>query len=290
MKTAKQLKDRVANMSGGDSTKAQTLIRKYMMERFLARIEKSRYRNNFILKGGMLVAAIVGVEYRSTMDIDTTVRQITLNKEEANKTIEEILSVDLDDGLSYEIKKSEEIMEEHDYSGIRFTLAVTMDKLRDTIKLDISTGDQITPSAVVFSYPAMFDGEKISIWSYNIETLLAEKIETVLARATLNTRMRDFYDIHILWQEHRDGISVETLNRALVKVMIKRGTYELINDSLEIMQEIAESDYMRDNWQRYVKNNYYVGDLKWEDVCQTVDSLINEELSMKEDTDLIPMM
>lgn len=290
MKTARQLKDKVSNMSGGDSSKAQTLIRKYMMERFLARIEKSRYRNNFILKGGMLVSAIVGVEYRSTMDIDTTVRQLSLNMDEANKIIEEIISVNLDDGLDYKIRKAEDIMEEHDYSGVRFTLDVTMEKLRDTIKLDISTGDQITPSAVEFSYPTMFGEDRISIWSYNIETLLAEKIETVLARGTLNTRMRDFYDIHILWQEHKDGINIDTLNLALVNVMIKRGTFDLAYESRGIMQEIAESDYMRDNWQRYEKNNYYVGNLKWDDVCQVVDSIINEELSIVEDSTLAPMM
>ncbi len=290
MKTARQLKDKVSNMSGGDSSKAQTLIRKYMMERFLARIEKSRYRNNFILKGGMLVSAIVGVEYRSTMDIDTTVRQLSLNMDEANKIIEEIISVNLDDGLDYKIRKAEDIMEEHDYSGVRFTLEVTMEKLRDTIKLDISTGDQITPSAVEFSYPTMFGEDRISIWSYNIETLLAEKIETVLARGTLNTRMRDFYDIHILWQEHKDGINIDTLNLALVNVMTKRGTFDLAYESRGIMQEIAESDYMRDNWQRYEKNNYYVGNLKWDDVCQVVDSIINEELSIVEDSTLAPMM
>lgn len=204
IKTSRQLKDKVSNLSGNDSKKAQTLIRKYMMERFLARIARSEYKNNFILKGGMLVSALVGVEARATMDIDTTVRMLPLTKDKAMEVITEIMKIDLDDGITYEIKKVEDIMEEHDYSGVRFTVAVTLEKLRDSIKIDISTGDEITPSAIEFSYPMMFDDEKLYIWSYNLETMLAEKIETVIARSTLNTRMRDFYDIHILWSEKAD--------------------------------------------------------------------------------------
>jgi len=147
------------------------------------------------------VSAIVGVEARATMDIDTTVRMLPLTKEKATEVISEIMKTGLDDGISYEIKKVEDIMDEHDYSGVRFTVAVTLENLRDTIKIDISTGDEITPAAIEFSYPMMFDGEKLDIWSYNLETMLAEKLETVIARSTLNTRMRDFYDIHILWSE-----------------------------------------------------------------------------------------
>ena len=147
------------------------------------------------------MSAIVGVEARATMDIDTTVRMLPLTKEKATEVISEIMKTGLDDGISYEIKKVEDIMDEHDYSGVRFTVAVTLENLRDTIKIDISTGDEITPAAIEFSYPMMFDGEKLDIWSYNLETMLAEKLETVIARSTLNTRMRDFYDIHILWSE-----------------------------------------------------------------------------------------
>jgi len=156
--TSRQLKDKVSNLSGNDSKKAQTLIRKYMMERFLARIACSEYRNNFILKGGMLVSAIVGVEARATMDIDTTVRMMPLTTEKAVEVITEIMRIDLGDGMAYEIKKVEDIMEEHDYSGVRITVAVTLEKLRDTIKIDISTGDEITPSAIEFSYSIMNAG------------------------------------------------------------------------------------------------------------------------------------
>ena len=278
IKTSRQLKDKVSNLSGNDSKKAQTLIRKYMMERFLARIARSNYKNNFILKGGMLVSALVGVEARATMDIDTTVRMLPLTKDKAVDVITEIMKIDLDDGISYEIKKVEDIMEEHDYSGVRFTVAVTLEKLRDTIKIDISTGDEITPSAIEFSYPMMFDDEKLYIWSYNLETMLAEKLETVIARSTLNTRMRDFYDIHILWSEKADTINIETFRHAIIIVARKRGTLELFDNTEEILNDIVESDYLRNNWSNYRKGSYHVGDLEWSDVLRTTVNVLKNEI------------
>ena len=278
IKTSRQLKDKVSNLSGNDSKKAQTLIRKYMMERFLARISHSKYKNNFILKGGMLVSALVGVESRATMDIDTTVRMLPLTKDNAIEVIAEIMKIDLDDDIFYEIKKVEDIMEEHDYSGVRFTISVTLEKLRDTIKIDISTGDEITPSAIEFSYPMMFDDERINIWSYNLETMLAEKLETVIARSTLNTRMRDFYDIHILWSEKANMINIETLRRAIINVARKRETLELFDNMDEILDDIAESDYLRNNWSNYRKGSYYVGDLEWADVLETTVNILKNEI------------
>lgn len=280
IKTSRQLKDKVSNLLGNDSKKAQTLIRKYMMERFLARIARSEYKNNFILKGGMLVSALVGVEARATMDIDTTVRMLPITKDKAVEVITKIMRIDLDDGISYEIKKVEDIMEEHDYSGVRFTVAVTLEKLRDTIKIDISTGDEITPSAIEFSYPMMFDDEKLYIWSYNIETMLAEKLETVIARSTLNTRMRDFYDIHILWSEKADMINIETLRRAIINVARKRGTLALFDNTEEILSDIEKSEYLRNNWGNYKKGSYYVGDLPWDTVLETTLFIFKNEIGV----------
>lgn len=274
IKTSRQLKDKISNLSNNNSKKAQTLIRKYMMERFLARIANSKYKNNFILKGGMLVSAIVGVEARSTMDIDTTVRMMPLTKEKSIETINEIISIDLQDNICYEIKNTEEIMEEHDYSGIRFTLTATLENLRDTIKIDISTGDEITPSAIEFSYPMMFENEYLAIWSYNIETILAEKLETIIARSTLNTRMRDFYDIHILWHEKSNIINIETLYDAIINVARQRGTLKLFDHTDEILHDIANSQYLEKNWNNYKNGSYYVGDLEWSDVIETAVNIL----------------
>ena len=282
IKTSRQLKDKISNLSGNDSTKAQMLIRKYMMERFLARIAQSEYKNNFILKGGMLVSALVGVEARATMDIDTTVRSLSLTKEVASDIIKEIAETDLDDGLAFSITKVEDIMEEHDYAGIRFTLEVTLEKLRDTIKIDVSTGDEITPAAIEFSYKMMFDDEKLDIWSYNLETVLAEKLETIVARSTLNTRMRDFYDIHILWTEMQSEINLKILEQAIINVARKRGTLHLFDNLDDILKDIKQSDYLESNWQNYKSYNYYVGDLAWQDVLQTSCNILEKEIALFE--------
>ena len=282
IKTSRQLKDKISNLSGNDSTKAQMLIRKYMMERFLARIAQSEYRNNFILKGGMLVSALVGVEARATMDIDTTVRSLPLTKEVASSIIKEIAATDLDDGLTFNITKVEDIMEEHDYAGIRLTLEVTLEKLRDTIKIDVSTGDEITPAAIEFSYKMMFDDEKLDIWSYNLETVLAEKLETIVARSTLNTRMRDFYDIHILWTEMQSEINLKILEQAIINVARKRGTLHLFDNLDDILKDIKQSDHLESNWQNYKAYNYYVGNLDWQDVLRTSCNILENEIALFE--------
>ena len=175
IKTATQLKAKIRNLSAGDSRKAQTMIRNYIMERFLERVALSRYRNNFILKGGMLVAAVLGLDTRATMDIDTTVKSLHLDMENARRIIEEIIAVEIPDGVDFHITKATDIMEEHDYSGIRFMLEASIDNLRQAIKIDISTGDVITPRAVEYSYHLMFEDRSISLLTYNLETLLAEK-------------------------------------------------------------------------------------------------------------------
>lgn len=283
IKTSRQLKDKISNLSGNDSTKAQMLIRKYMMERFLARIAQSEYKNNFILKGGMLVSALVGVEARATMDIDTTVHSLSLTKEVASSIIKEIAATDLDDGLTFSITKIEDIMEEHDYAGIRFTLEVTLEKLRDTIKIDVSTGDEITPAAIEFSYKMMFDDKKLYIWSYNLETVLAEKLETIVARSSLNTRMRDFYDIHILWTEMQSEINLKILEQAIINVARKRGTLHLFDNLDDILKDIKQSDYLESNWKNYKSYNYYVGDLAWQDVLQTSCNILIKEISLFEE-------
>ena len=194
--TAKQLKDKVKNMSGGNSEVAQALIRTYFMERFLERVSVSEYRNNFILKGGMLVASIVGVDMRATMDIDTTVKALPLNEKDARAIIERIGELQLEDGVNFKITSVKEIMEEFDYPGIRMMIEANLERMRQPFKIDISTDDAITPGAVEYKYKLMFEDRSISVLSYNLETLLAEKMQTILARGLANTRMRDFYDVY----------------------------------------------------------------------------------------------
>lgn len=203
IKTAKQLKDLIRNLSKKNSADAQILMRNYMMERFLERISLSEYKDKFILKGGMLVAAMVGLDARSTMDLDATVKGANIDVEDVENIIASIVSVPLEDGVKFRVKRISEIMEEAEYPGVRVSLETTFDGVITPLKIDISTGDIITPKEVRYSFKLMLEERAIEVWAYNLETVLAEKLETIISRNVTNTRMRDFYDIHILqqWQQ-----------------------------------------------------------------------------------------
>ena len=264
IRTSTQLKAKVRNVSGGDNLRAAVLIRNFIMERFLERVSISPYRHNFILKGGMLVAAIVGLETRATMDVDTTVRSIPLSRDGIQKTISEILSIPVDDGINFTITKVSDIMEDHDYPGIRLMIEASLDRLRQTIKIDVSTGDIITPSAVEFLYQLMFENRTIPLWTYNIETLLAEKLETILARQTANTRMRDFYDIYVILQDKQ--YDKQLLKEAFLRTSKARGSDVLIPKFSDILQNVQRDATMAELWEKYVESNYFVSQLRWEEV------------------------
>ena len=223
IKSATAVKARIKNKAGGDSDKSQIMLRIYMMERLLERVSVSDYRDNFVLKGGLLVSSLVGVDMRSTMDIDTTVKSLTLNKENAKEILEEIMAIDIEDGVEFKITKTQEIMEGHEYEGVRFMIECRLDKLKQTIKIDISTGDEITPRAIAYKLPLIVEDRSIDLWAYNLETLLAEKLETIMVRAEANTRMRDFYDIHVLLKYEADKIDRDTLKEAFVATCKRRG-------------------------------------------------------------------
>ena len=271
IKTATQLKAKIRNLSKGDSLKASILIRNFIMERFLERMALSQYRNNFILKGGMLVAAVVGLETRATMDIDTTVKSLNLSRENAEKIIKNIIKVAVPDGISFRIIKISEIMEDHDYPGIRFMLEAKFDEMRQAVKVDISTGDVITPNAIEYSYKLMFEDRSISIWTYNLETLLAEKLETIMARATANSRMRDFYDIHILMKQ--SNINLEILKKAFKATSKARGTEALIPQFEEILEMIKNDVSMKALWDKYCADSFFVNNLSWIEVNDSVREL-----------------
>lgn len=271
--TATQIKAKIRNMSGGDGKKAQVLIRNYVMECFLERIALSKYRDNFILKGGMLVSAVMGLDTRATMDIDATVQAINLDIETASRIIDEIISVEVDDGMSFVVTKVSDIMEDFDYPGIRFMIEGHVDNLKQMIKIDISTGDVITPAAVLYSYKLMFEDRTIPIYTYNLETLLAEKMETVIVRGTANTRMRDFYDIHVLWEQEKESININLLKKALYFTSKKRESLELQEQGLTILNDIRNSPSMSHDWDNYRENNYFVGDLSWTTVVESTTNL-----------------
>ena len=238
IKTSRQLKALVRNLTKGDSLQAQIIMRNYVMERFLERISLSKYRNNFILKGGMLVSAMVGLDTRSTMDIDTTIKNMPLSVENAREMIEEIIAVPIDDGMTFSIKSVGEIMDEAEYTGVRVNLEATLETMRTPLKVDISTGDIITPREVLYTFKLMFEERTISILAYNLETVLAEKMETVIARGVANTRLRDYYDLYILRNEYTHAISMEQFKAAFLATCKKRNSIQLIAEGNKILKEL----------------------------------------------------
>lgn len=273
IKTAKQLKDLIRNLSKAKSADAQILMRNYMMERFLERISLSEYRDKFILKGGMLVAAMVGLDARSTMDMDATVKGATVGIPEVEAMIAAIISVQMDDGVNFRVKQISEIMDEAEYPGIRISMETEFDRVITPLKIDISTGDAITPREVRYSFQLMLENRTIEIWAYNLETVLAEKLETVVSRSTTNTRMRDFYDLYILNQLHGQSILASDLRAALTATAAKRGTDKYLPDALAVCDEVEESPVMEKLWTAYQKKFSYASDLSWHMVMDSIRNL-----------------
>ena len=273
IKSATALKAKIKNKAGRDSDKSQIILRIYLMERLLERVSLSQYRDNFVLKGGLLVSSLVGVDMRSTMDVDTTVKSLPLNKRSAQKILEEIIAVKLEDRVAFRITKVQDIMEGHEYEGIRCMIECTMDKLKQTIKVDISTGDEITPRAVAYKLPLIIEDRSINLWAYNLETLLAEKLETIMVRAEANTRMRDFYDIHVLLEQDVVTIDRDTMKSAFYATCKRRKSTERIVTIDDVINKIADDEVMKQQWRNYRKTNYYVGALEWDDVIESTRTL-----------------
>lgn len=269
--SSKQLKDLIRNLSKEVGIEAHVLIRRYMMERFLERVSSSKYNGSFILKGGMLVAAFVGVEARATMDIDTTIKGIPVTIVDMERTITEISNIDLDDNVKFRIKKVSEIMDEAEYSGIRFSMDAVLDGAVIPLKIDISTGDVITPREIAYSYKLMFEDRTILIMTYPIETVLAEKLETVISRSITNTRMRDFYDIHILLKSQ--NINADILALALERTAKKRGNFNLLENAESVLKIVKSDEDMKRLWNIYQKKFKYAGEYTWDEVIHSVREL-----------------
>ena len=273
--TARQLKDLVRNLSKKKSADAQILMRNYMMERFLERISLSEYKNQFILKGGMLVAAMVGLDARATMDLDATIKDTNVSVEDVEMIISKIISIPLNDGVLFRIKRISEIMEEADYPGVRVSMETKFDGVITPLKIDISTGDIITPREIKYKFNLMLENRTIEVWAYNLETVLAEKLETVISRNVTNTRMRDFYDIYILQKLYGEQLSKDVLRDALVATAKKRETLEQIEteDIDEVFDEIQSSSVMENLWKAYQRNYSYSADIPWHTIMKSIRTL-----------------
>ena len=273
--TPEQIKGRIKSVAKQNNADARTLMRIYMMERFLERLAQSEYRDNFIIKGGILVTAMIGVAHCSTMDIDTSMKNLNLSAEDALRVVNQVKDIDLDDGVSFEVKDVSNIMDEMEYPGIRVTMNANVGRLITPLKIDISTGDVITPRAIEFNYDLLLEDRSISLWSYNLETILAEKLQTVLARGILNTRMRDFYDIRMLLDTYEDKVNKAVLKDAFAATCKKRGTDHLQEQAEEIIKIIEADEQLRVLWRAYQKKYSYAAEIDYASVISGVRKLMD---------------
>lgn len=272
--TSKQLKDKVRNISKGDNDIAKVLIRNFVMERFLERVSVSDYRNHFILKGGLLVASIIGIDMRATMDIDTTVKSLPLNVDDAQRIVSEICAIPLEDDVTFRIISVSDIMTDFEYPGVRMMLEAALERMRQVIKIDISTDDVITPSAVEYEYKLMFEDRTIPLLTYNVETLLAEKIQTILARGIANTRLRDYYDVYEVMKICAARVDKAILSQAFSATCKKRETLFSKEEISETLTMVEKDAGMAGMWEQFRKRNYYVGGLEWKEVLNGVLDVI----------------
>ena len=218
----------------------------------------------------MLVAAIVGIDARSTIDMDATIKNFPISKDAIEKMFETILMINLDDSVKMKIRTIEEIREEAEYAGLRITIETEFDKIKQMLKVDVTTGEDITPREVEYSFSLMLEDRKIDIMAYNLETVLAEKLETIISRGTANTRMRDFYDVYILTKLQSENVNTELLGKALKATSRKRGTFELFNNFENILDQIEISIDMQNLWKRYqIRFSYAIG-IEWNQTMRSV--------------------
>jgi len=273
--TMEQVKGRIRNKARENGTDARLLLRIYMMERFLERISVSSYKDNFILKGGILVTSMIGIERRSTMDIDTSLKNLNLSEEDFRRVVEEVSAISLNDGITFRIKDITNIMDNMEYPGIRITMDAIMDKMVVPLKIDFSSGDIITPHEVSYAYKLLLEDRTIRLLSYNLETILAEKLQTVLARGVLNTRMRDFYDLHILQSLYSDSLDEKVFTEAFEATSKKRDSLSDKDTMKEILSVIQRDQHMRDLWKQYQKKFSYASDITYYDVIESTGKLLN---------------
>ncbi len=276
IKNAKSLMDKSRNLATRYNITANEVLQNYMFERILERLSVSKYKNNFILKGGLLLSSIMGIDTRTTMDMDTCIKGINLTEEQLYEVLNEILNIDINDGVKFEIKNSNPIREEDDYGGLKYNLVAKFDNLRVNLSIDIATGDLITPKEIEYDYKMMFENRSLKIMTYNIESIIAEKFQTVISRGILNSRMKDYYDLYYL-MKYKD-FSKENLKNAIENTFCKRNTdIQSIN---KVIREIEKSEFLKDLWKRYSEKYQYAKNIKFEEIISSIykiEKIINKK-------------
>ena len=270
--TSEKLKGKIKSFSEKNNLKAQEVLQMYFFERFLIRLEKSRYKANFIIKGGFLISSIIGIQNRTTMDIDTTIKGLPVKEEIIKEIILEILNIEVNDEIEFVLGKIENIREISEYENYRLHLTANFEKIKNPLKIDITTGDVIIPSEIEYSYETIFK-EKLNILAYSLETLIAEKYETIIKRNITTTRLRDFYDIYMIFKLKNDKINVNNLKQAIWETAKNRNSTEEILESKEILEDIKNDEYLNKQWNIYKNENKYVDNIQFSEILELLNKI-----------------
>ncbi len=271
-----QLKARVNARAREAGVPPQAMMQNYLLERLLERLSLSPWREEVVVKGGLLISSLVGVASRTTMDLDTTVRGFTLTHESAARAFREICAAKADDDWVFEVVRTEDIRETDDYPGIRVHLLASYPPMAVPLTVDVTTGDRITPGAIAYEWPLLFDDRSVSVMAYPLETVLAEKLETVVSRGVTNTRPRDFYDIHVLWRTRSGRCDLPTLAEALDATCEKRGSVGRVAHWEAVLDEVADDATMLSLWGKYVRKTPYAKGLTLPERCGTAKGIMRE--------------
>jgi predicted nucleotidyltransferase component of viral defense system len=275
MNKAMQLKDKIKNLALKNHIPAQAVLQNFMLERLLERISISQYKETFVLKGGMLIASMVGINNRTTMDMDATLRGYPLSEETIREVFSEICAIPLEDEVILTLDHILPIREEDEYGGYRVAIVARYESINTPLKIDITTGDVITPRAVRYEFHSILSNKRIKVWAYNIETILAEKVETILRRSVLNTRPRDFYDVYIIAKTKRKTINKKTFIAALNATSGSRGSLQTLQGKDRILATIQSDPIMRQRWERYCKENFYAEGIEFDDAIGAMIELLS---------------
>ena len=275
MSKGMQLKDKIKNLALKNHVPAQAVLQNFMLERLLERISLSKYKDMLILKGGMLIASMVGINNRTTMDMDATLRGYPLSEETIREAFLEICAMHLDDDITLVLDHIVPIREDDEYGGYRVAIIAKYESINTPLKIDITTGDIITPDAIRYTFHSNFEDKLIEVWAYNIETILAEKVETILRRSVLNTRPRDFYDVTIIIKTQRKAIKKKIFITALNATSKKRGSLLAVQNKETILLTIQSDTIMRQRWDRYCRENYYAKGIVFDDVIGILIDIVN---------------
>ena len=276
MISSESLKGKIRNIAISKNLRSQEVLQMFFFERFLERLSGSEYKYNSIIKGGLLISSMIGIDNRTTMDMDTTVKGVALKEDIIRNVISKIINTVVDDGIEFEITGISHIREEDEYENFRVNLIAEFGKIKNDMKIDITTGDAITPKEMEYLYLCMFQNESIRVLAYPLETILAEKYESIIKRNIATTRMRDFYDLYNLYNLRKEEIDFDTLKQAIISTSNRRESLSLIKEAMEIIEDIKEDYYLKELWKVYLADNLYVGDLDFLETVKIVEIIADK--------------